>query len=274
MCSLWFKKKNAFTFDRWCFYAFIVTVSYVITREWLFRVYFLHVENLSLSTKSYLMHIALQSEVYLRQLSNCSQRFLFLKETKWLSVLKKPRHLTSIGTIRHIQPFSTQSARSVSYRFFFRLCASYRFSSQETVNSMRTLFFESGHATMSSRFSLWIMWTGNYRDVLRSAETFQSLPPFSSFILEFFCFLIGHTPSLRNWIMGSLAVTTCWFAVSHCISYIILFIKQFPFKGHLTLFLHSHLSFWSLSFTFNILKLLIFFWYCSCNNCLFWNYFC
>ena len=69
---------------------------------------------------------------------------------------------------------------------------------------------------MSSRFSVWIMWTGNCRDVLRSAETFQSLAPFSSFILESFCFLTGHSPSLRNWIMGSLAVTGCWFAVSHC----------------------------------------------------------
>ena len=31
-----------------------------------------------------------------------------------------------------------------------------------------------------------------------------------------FCFLTGHSPSLRNWNMGSLAVTGCWFAVSHC----------------------------------------------------------
>ena len=52
----------------------------------------------------------------------------------------------------------------------------------------RTLFFESHHATMSGRFSVWIMWTGNCRDVLRSAETFQSLAPFSSFILGFFLF--------------------------------------------------------------------------------------
>ena len=45
---------------------------------------------------------------------------------------------------------------------------------QGTVNSMRrTLFFESDHATMSGRFSVWTMWTGNCRDVLRSAETFQ-----------------------------------------------------------------------------------------------------
>ena len=36
---------------------------------------------------------------------------------------------------------------------------------------------------MSGRFSVWIMWTGNCRDVLRSAETFQSLAPFSSFML-------------------------------------------------------------------------------------------
>ena len=79
--------KNAFTFGGW-YYAFTVTVSYVITRERWFRVYFLHAENFSLSTKSNLMHITQQSEDDLRQLSNCGQWFLFLKETKWLSVLE------------------------------------------------------------------------------------------------------------------------------------------------------------------------------------------
>ena len=129
----------------------------------------------------------------------------------------KPRQPTSIGITWHIQPFSTQSTRSVPYRFFFRSCASSRFSSQGTVNSMRrTLFFESDHVTMSSRFSAWIMRTGNCRDVLRSAETFQSLSPFSSFMLGFFGFHTRHSPSFRNWIMGSLAVVDCWFAVSHC----------------------------------------------------------
>ena len=87
-----------------------------------------------------------------------------------------------------------------------------------TFSSMRrTLFFELDHASMSGRFSVWIMWTGNCSDVLRSAETFQSLAPFSSIMLGFFCFLTGHSPSLRNWIMGSLAVMDCWFAVSHCV---------------------------------------------------------
>ena len=76
----------------------------------------------------------------------------------------------------------------------------------------RTFLFESDHATMSGCFSVWIMWIGNGRDVLRSTETFQSLAPFSSFILRFFCFLTGHSPSLRNWIMDSLVVTGCWFA--------------------------------------------------------------
>ena len=68
---------------------------------------------------------------------------------------------------------------------------------------------------MSGCFSVWIMWTGNCRDVLRSTEAFQSLAPFSSFILEFICFLTGHLPSLWNWIMGSLGVTSCWFAATH-----------------------------------------------------------
>ena len=43
VCDL--KKKNAFTFGGWCYYAFTVTVSYVITRERWFRVYYLHAEN-------------------------------------------------------------------------------------------------------------------------------------------------------------------------------------------------------------------------------------
>ena len=38
-------KKNVFTFGGWCYYAFTLTVSYVITRERWFRVYFLHAEN-------------------------------------------------------------------------------------------------------------------------------------------------------------------------------------------------------------------------------------
>ena len=37
--------KNVFTFGGWCYYAFTVTVSYVITRERWFRVYYLHAEN-------------------------------------------------------------------------------------------------------------------------------------------------------------------------------------------------------------------------------------
>ena len=43
VCDL--KKKNAFTLGGWCYYTFTVTVSYVITREWWFRVYYLHAEN-------------------------------------------------------------------------------------------------------------------------------------------------------------------------------------------------------------------------------------
>ena len=89
---------------------------------------------------------------------------------------RKPWQPTSIGITWHIQPFSMQSACSVSYRFFFQSCTSSLISSQGTVNSMRrTLFFESDHATMSNRFSVWIMGTGNCRDVLRFAETFQLL---------------------------------------------------------------------------------------------------
>ena len=74
VCCLWFLK-DAFTFGRWCYYAFTVTISYVITQEWWFRVYFLHAENFSLLTKSNLMHIAPRSEDDLRKLSNYIQLF-------------------------------------------------------------------------------------------------------------------------------------------------------------------------------------------------------
>ena len=38
-------KKTRLLSGGWCYYAFTVTVSYVITRKWWFRVYFLHAEN-------------------------------------------------------------------------------------------------------------------------------------------------------------------------------------------------------------------------------------
>ena len=90
-CCFWFKKKTRLFFGCWCHYAFSVTVSwcYAITREWWLRVHLIHSGNLSLSSKSNLMHIAPWSEDNLRQLSNRGQWFLFLKETKWLSVLEK-----------------------------------------------------------------------------------------------------------------------------------------------------------------------------------------
>ena len=80
--------KNMFTFGCWFHYMLTVTVSwcYVITWEWWFRMHFIHAEDFSLSTKSNLMHIAPWSEDDMKQLSNCDQWFLFLKETKWLSV--------------------------------------------------------------------------------------------------------------------------------------------------------------------------------------------
>ena len=64
VCDLKNKKKNAFTFGGWCYYTFTVTVFYVITRERWFRVYFLHAENFSLSTKSTHTHTHICMYVY------------------------------------------------------------------------------------------------------------------------------------------------------------------------------------------------------------------
>ena len=181
--------KNPFTFGHWCHHMLTVTISwcYVITQEWWFQVDLIHAEDFLLSNKSNLMHIAPWSEDDLRQLSTVVPIF---ERNLMTECPRKPWQPTSIGITWHIQPFSTQSARRISYWFFFHLCASSQFSYQRTVNSMRrTLFFESDHATMFGRFSVWMIWTGNCRDVLRSTETFQSLAPFSNFILGFFYFL-------------------------------------------------------------------------------------
>ena len=47
---------------------------------------------------------------------------------------RKPRQPISIGITWHIQLFSTQSERSVSYRFFIRSSASFRFFKLRPVN--------------------------------------------------------------------------------------------------------------------------------------------
>ena len=203
------------TFGRWCYYTFTVTVSryYVITREWWFRVHFIHAENFSLSTKSNLMHIAPWSEDDLRQLSNCDQWFLFLKETKWLNALEN-----------HNQPLFESHGVSNPFPRSRHAVSHIGFSSARVLPPGFLPWGQSilwgGHSSFNrtmlqclATFSVWIIWTGNCKDVLRSAETFQSLAPFSNFILGFFCFLTGYSPSLRNWIMGSLDVTDCWFAL-------------------------------------------------------------
>ena len=92
----------------------------------------------------------------------------------------KPRQPTSIGITWHIQPFSTLSKRSrhaVTRSGFSSACVlPPGFFSQGTVNSLgRTLFFESDRATMSGRFSVWLMWTGNCRVVLRFFVSSQDI---------------------------------------------------------------------------------------------------
>ena len=78
--------KNAFTFNGWYYYAFTVTVSYVITRERWFSLYYLRAENV-------LAFDQIQLDVYravvwrrFEATFKLRPVFLFLKETKWLSV--------------------------------------------------------------------------------------------------------------------------------------------------------------------------------------------
>ena len=134
-------KKNAFTFSGWYYYVFTETVSYIITRERWFRMYFLHAENFLAFDQIQLY--AYRAVVWRRFEATFKQRPVIpiFERNKMTECPIKPWQPTSIGITWHIQPFSTQLARSVSW-FFFRSCASSRFSSQGTDNSMRrTLFF-------------------------------------------------------------------------------------------------------------------------------------
>ena len=136
---------------------------------------------------------------------------------------RKPRQPTSIKITWHIQTFF-HAVGTQSLVFSFRLCASSRFPSQLTVNSIRrTLFFESDHATMSGRFSVWIIWTRNCSDVLGSTEAFQLLAQFSSFILDFFISSQGiHLPcETELWVLWLLQI-------AGLLAYIVLLTTLWP----------------------------------------------
>ena len=111
VCDL---KKNAFTFSSWCYYPFTVTVSYVITRERWFHVYFLHAENFLAFNQIQLD--AYHAMVWRRfEATFKLQPVIHIFERNEMTECPiKPRQPTSIGITWHIQPFSTQSARSVS----------------------------------------------------------------------------------------------------------------------------------------------------------------
>ena len=75
---------------------------------------------------------------------------IFERNEEMTECPRKSRQPTAIGITWHCQLFSNQPARSVSYRFFFHSCASSRFSSQETVNSMRKALLWIGQ-----RYNIW-----------------------------------------------------------------------------------------------------------------------
>ena len=110
VCDL--KKKTAFTFGGWCYYAFTVTVSYVITRERWFCVYFLHAENFLAFDQIQLD--AYRAVVWSRFEATFKLRPVIpiFERNEITECPIKPRQQTSIGITWHIQPFSTQSARS------------------------------------------------------------------------------------------------------------------------------------------------------------------
>ena len=107
-CAVGDLKKNAFTFGRWCHYAFTVTVSwcYAITQEWWFRVHFIHAESFSLSTKSKLD--ACCAVVWKRFEATFKLRPVIpiFERNEMTECPRKPRQPTTIWTPWHIQPFS------------------------------------------------------------------------------------------------------------------------------------------------------------------------
>ena len=114
--------KNAFTFSGWCYYAFTVTVSYVITRERWFCVYYLHVEN-------FLAFDQIQLDAYRAMVWRRFEATFKLRpvipvfeRNEMTECPIKPRQPTSIGITWHIQPFFTQSARSLVAVFLPLVC--------------------------------------------------------------------------------------------------------------------------------------------------------
>ena len=107
--------KNAFTFGHWCHYALTVTVSWCYGNGG--STCNLFMPKTSLSTNSNLMHIALWSEDDSMQLSNCGQWLLFLKETKWLSVLENHDNQSQWESHGISNPF-LRSRHAVSYTGF------------------------------------------------------------------------------------------------------------------------------------------------------------
>ena len=102
-----------------------------------------------------------------------SDSYFWKKRNNWVS-LKTTTTKLNRNHMAYPTLFHTVSTQCLAVVFLPLVCFLPVFS-QGTVNSMRrTLFFESDHATMSGCFSVWIMWTENWRDGLRSAETFQS----------------------------------------------------------------------------------------------------
>ena len=83
------------------------------TERW-FPVYHLRAENFLAFDQIQLDAYRAWSEDDSRQHSNCGQWFLFLKENEMTECPIKPRQPTLIGITWHIQPFTMQSARSVS----------------------------------------------------------------------------------------------------------------------------------------------------------------
>ena len=106
--------KNAFTFSGWCYYAFTLTVSYVIKRERWFRVYYLRAENVLAFDQIQLD--AYRAVVWRRFEATFKLRPVIpiFERNEMTECPIKPRQPTSIGITWHIQPFSTQSARSDS----------------------------------------------------------------------------------------------------------------------------------------------------------------
>ena len=143
---------------------------------------------------------------------------LIFERNKITECPRKPQKPTLLGITLYIQPslFYTVGTQCLILVFLPLVCLLLVFFPGDS-----QFYVEDTLIWIGPCYNVWPLFCLNHVNwklerCLEIHWNFPVLAPFSSFLSKFFCFLSGHSPSFWNWIMGSLAVTDCWFAVSHC----------------------------------------------------------